>query len=130
MKHPVYTEEDENRFNAVLREIQSRIPHDLLKAAIVEKKVTPTIELIMEKALESDIIAPEKKEAIRRLLASGEFSKAAPSEVPKVTKMIDNFVSREINKAIKAGKLPPRSHVKYLPSMLKIQKEKDEAKNQ
>lgn len=116
---PVYTEEDEKRFNKVLREIQSRIPPMLLKNAIEEKALSPTIELVLNKALESETIDDEKKTHIRNALLSGEFSRKGYAENPKYTKMIDNFVNREINKAQKEGRLPPKSHVKYLPSVIK-----------
>lgn len=122
-KIPVYTEEDEKRFNQVLREIQGRIPPSLLKGAISEKEMTPTIKFVMEKALESEVITPEKKEAIKALLEAGEFSKMKLGENNKITKKIDEFVNRETNKAIKAGLLPPRGHVQYLPSMLKIKEQ-------
>jgi hypothetical protein len=120
---PVYTEADEERFTKVLREIQNSIPPLLRRNASSSQKLTPTIEMVMNKALESETISEEKKTQIRHLLESGQFSKTSVQENPQVTKQIDNYVSREINKAIRAGRLPPKGHTKYLPSVLKMKNE-------
>lgn len=97
---------------AVLKDIQSRIPKNLLKNAVKEKKLTPTIDFVMKKALEMPNISDEKKEKIRTVMASGDFSKMKYVDDPKIQKMINNFVDREINKAIKDGRLPPRTEIK------------------
>lgn len=92
-------------------DIQSRIPKTLLKNAVKEKKLTPTIEFVMDKALESPTISEEKKAKIRNLKASGEFTKMKYEDNYKVQELINNFVNREINKAIEDGRLPPRSEI-------------------
>lgn len=122
MKIPTYTKEDEERFNKVLKEIQSRVPQALIKANLSEKQKTPDVLFVLKKALDEDI-SEEKKEQIRHILDTGYFSQTALKEDPKISKMIDEFVTRETKKAIKAGLLPPFSHIKYLPSMLKFQNE-------
>ena len=43
----------------VLRDIQSRIPPLLIKNAVNEMPLTPTISMVMEKALESDEVSEE-----------------------------------------------------------------------
>ena len=120
-----YTEEDEKRFNEVLREIQRSVPAEWRKTVVTERKLTPAVEFVFQKALEDDSISPEKKAQIKNILDSGMVSTSAPQEDPKFSKQIDEYVTREINKAVKAGRLPPKSHIKYLPSMLKIQNEKN-----
>lgn len=119
---PHYTKEDEEKFNRVLKGIQASIPPTLIKANLMQKKKTPEVEFVLRKALDEDI-APEKKEQIRHILDTGQFSQMVHKDDPKITKLIDQFVMREIKKAIKAGLLPPFHHIKYLPSMQKIQHE-------
>jgi ArsR family metal-binding transcriptional regulator len=96
----------------VLRDIQARIPNNLLKNAVREKELTPTINFVMKKALESKTISEKKKEKIRTIIKSGEFSKKTFVDNLKIQEMINNFVAREINKAIKSGLLPPQKDVK------------------
>ncbi len=122
-----YTEQDEERFNKVLREIQGRVPAAWKRLAVTEQPLTPTIKMVMEKALESDKIDEDKKRQIKNILDSGQVSRTEPQENPKYTKQIDNFVSREIAKAIKAGLLPEKRNMKYLPSFLRVKKD-DEKK--
>jgi hypothetical protein len=124
----VYTEADEERFNKILREIQARVPAEWKRRAVVEQPFTPTMKMVFEKALESPTIDEEKKRQIKNILDSGQLSKMVSREDPKITKQIDNFVNREINKAVKEGRLPPKSHSKYLPSMIRI-KENEEKKS-
>jgi len=115
-----YTDKTEKRVFEELKKIQSKIPKHLLEAAVTVQKATPTIKMVFEKALESDTISEEKKQEIRDQLATGKYDREIVVENAKYTKMIDNFVSREINKAIKEGRLPPRSHIKNFPSMKKF----------
>lgn len=103
---------DPDHIAKVLREIQSRIPKNLLNNAVREVKLTPTVDFVMKKALESDSISEEKKQKIRDLIATGEFSKTTVKDNPKIQGMINNFVGREINKTIKQGRLPPQSQIK------------------
>ena len=68
--------------------------------------------MVVDKALESPTFPEEKKVKLRALKESGEFDKKTTANNPKVQKQIDNFVSREINKAIKQGRLPPKNQIK------------------
>lgn len=111
----------------VLKEIQSRIPKLLLANALYETELTPTIKMVVDKALESPTFPEEKKVKLRALKGSGEFNKKVTANNPKVQKQIDNFVSREINKAIKSGRLPPRSKigdVDFIKKMYKLMQNK------
>lgn len=111
---------NEEQIAKVLSGIQKRIPKNLLDSVIKEVKSTPTIEMVMNKALTLDSISDEKKNQIKTLIDAGEFSKTKFVENPKIAKMIDNFVAREINKEIKKGNLPHRSKIKDLPNIKKI----------
>lgn len=123
----------EEQISKVLSDIQAGIPRLLLKNAFTEVKVTPTVEFVVRKALESDKISQEKKDKLKVLLDSGEFTKTKMVENPKILKMIDNYVGRQINKAIKEGRLPQRSEIKNLPSIKhfyeKVQNNKDKGNN-
>ena len=107
----------------VLKGIQARIPKELLRSALEEKKLTPNVEMVMNEAVRSESIDPEKRQKIQNMIDTGMFSKSVTQET-KNAKKVDEFVLREINKAIKEGKLPPKSKMKYLPSLMKIENEK------
>lgn len=107
---------------AELSRIQKSIPPLLIKNAFKKVKLTPTMEMVVDKALESDIISEEKKDKLRYLKEKGEFSKERFIENRAVTKQIDNYVSRQINKSIKEGRLPPRSEIKNLPHVQELKK--------
>ncbi len=126
MKVKTYTPEQEAGFVETLKQIQRSIPQAMIDAAVTQKKLTPTIEKVMNEALVTESISEEKKTEIRHLMDVGTFSKEAVLENEKAVKMIDNFVNRAINKAIKEGRLPPRSHVIMLPSVIKANKSPDE----
>lgn len=98
----------------VLADIQARVPENLRKNAVKHVKATPTIERVMETALTMDSISQEKKDAIKTFLDKGEFSKMRVVENDRITKLIDQFVSREINKEIKRGNLPSRKQLKKI----------------
>lgn len=90
----------------VLAEIHQKVPESLKKSVVSYVKATPTIEMVMEKAMEMESLPEEKRRNIKELYDAGEFSKMRVMENPKVAKQIDQMVSREINKAIKEGRLP------------------------
>ncbi len=112
----------QDQIRKVLAEIHTRIPKNLSKNVVSEVLATPTVLMVMEKALEMDSISPEKKAKIQTLMDSGEFSRKRVVENPQIVKLIDQFVSREINKAIKSGKLPPRSKLGELFKLNKNEK--------
>lgn len=106
-----------DQISKVLAEISSRVPKILLKRAFSEVKLTPTVEFVAQKALESDTVSEDKKKKIRSIMDSGDFSKVKIKENPDITKKIDLFYAREINKAIKQGRLPPKSEIGNLPNV-------------
>lgn len=97
-----------------LKRIQDSVPEMLKKATLTEVKKTPEMEMVFQKAMEEPNITPERKEQLRRLLASGMFSKTKITENAKIAKMRDNWVIREIKKAVKAGRLPTKKQLREL----------------
>jgi len=105
----------QEQISKVLSEISGRVPKLLLKRAFHEEKLTPTVEFVLQESLKSETISDEKKKQIKTVLDSGDVSKMKIVEDHVVTKKIDQFWAREINKAIKQGRLPPRSKIMQLP---------------
>ncbi len=97
-----------------LQEIQSRVPENLRKSVVREVKSTPTLEMVMKKAVDDPSLSQEKRDHIRTLIDNGDFSKTKFVENRRIAKMIDNFVQRETNKAIKLGQLPNRKQLQEL----------------
>ena len=104
----------------VLQEIQSRIPPALLNSAVTEVAYSPNLKEVALKAIDEPGFPEEKKEDLRKLLASGDLDRTVPVENKKVTKLIDEFVNREINKAIRQKRLPPRSKIKDISGLKEI----------
>ena len=118
-----------DEISKVLMEIQSRIPKLLIKHAVKEVKLTPTVEFVINKALESDTYPKEKKEKLKMLLDTGEFSKMKYTDNIPVQKQINNFVGREINKAIRAGRLAPKTEIPNVDFIKNMYKKIPDAKN-
>ena len=97
-----------------LKRIQDSVPDLLKRSTLSEVKKTPAMELVFQKALEEPSISKEKKEQIRKLLASGMFSKTKIIENSRVAKMRDEYVTREIKKSVKAGRLPNKKQAEEL----------------
>jgi len=91
-----------------LKEIQDRIPKNLLKNVIVQTELTPIMKMVVDKAIEDQTFPEKKKKELIILRDSGEFNKVVTKENTKVIEMINNFVNREIKKKIKAGLLPAK----------------------
>lgn len=118
-----YTEAQEQGFVDVLKGIQASIPKNLLAHATEVKKISPDVEKVMLEAVQTESIPLEKRQRIQNMIDLGMFSKTRVQENTKIAKMVDEYVTREIKKAIKAGKLPPKSKMKHLPSLMKIANE-------
>jgi hypothetical protein len=106
----------------VLKEIQSRVPKEFLKGVVTERPLTPVMEKVVDDALASPDFPEAKKLRLQHLKDAGEFNKKTYYQSPKYAKMIDNFVNREINKAVKAGRLPNKKQLKTLQEEWKTQK--------
>lgn len=119
----IYTEEQEQGFVDVLKGIQASIPKNLLAHTLEVKKMYPDVEKVMLEAVQTESIPLEKRQQIQNMIDTGMFSKTKIQENTQISKMVDEYVAREIKKAQKAGKLPPKSKMKYLPSLMKIKNE-------
>lgn len=110
----------EERISKELAEIQSRVPKEWREKVVSEVDATPTVKMVMDKALEMDSINEELKKKIQYLKDAGEFSKKRFVENPKIAKLINDFIAREINKKIKKGILPPRSKIRGMDHVKKL----------
>lgn len=97
-----------------LKRIQDSIPKLIRDNTIVEKLKTPEMKLVFEKALEDPKLSEEKKLQIKHMLDSGMFDKKVITENVKVAKMRDDYVTREIKKSVKEGRLPTKKQLKEL----------------
>ena len=97
-----------------LKRINDSVPKALKQSTFSEIKQTPEMEFVFQKAMEEPNLSPEKKEQIRKFLASGILSKTKIQENEKIAKMRDEYVIREIRKSVKAGRLPNQKKFKEL----------------
>lgn len=97
-----------------LKRIQDSIPPLIKEFTLIEKLKTPAMKLVFEKALEEPTISQEKKERIKHMLDTGMFDKKQIYENKNVAKQRDDYVTREIKKSVKAGRLPTRKQLKEL----------------
>lgn len=104
-----------------LQRIQASAPDMLKKMVVRQEKLTPVMEMIVDKALESEDFSEEKKQELRALKERGYFEKKVFIEDPQIAKQLDQYVSREINKSIKAGRLPTKKKLKELKTLWKEQ---------
>jgi len=95
----------------VLSDINKRVPELLRKRAVSEVKKTPTMEFVVDEIISKNLLPQDKINQLKVLKESGEFSKTKFEENRNVVKQIDNFISREIKKAIKQGLLPSKAEL-------------------
>ena len=92
----------------VIKEIQDRIPRDLLMKLTKTEMVSPSVKKVFEKALEKpdSEVSPRKKRAIQAMLDSGKLDREVEVLDKAVEEAIDAFFQEEIDKAVKLGRLP------------------------
>lgn len=112
----------EERIAKELAEIQSRIPRNLLGNVVRESPSSPTIRMVVDKAIADQNFPKEKREKLIVLRDAGEFDKKSYRQDHKIAKMIDDFVEREIRKKIKSGLLPKREDIGDLEHIKRIRK--------
>lgn len=97
----------------VLAEIGQRIPQSLRDSLIETVKLSPSIEMVVDKVLADENSRPELKEKLKVLKESGQFTKTKKQVNPTIAKIYDQFVNREIAKEVKKGRLPknPRKYI-------------------
>lgn len=110
----------ESEVYKVLQEINSRVPKAWKVGVIIEQATTPIMAKVIDEALISPNITEERKKELQDLKDAGYFSKKKFGEDPDIAKKINNFTMREINKAVKEGRLPDKKKL----AELKIQWEK------
>lgn len=110
----------ESEVYKVLQEINSRVPKAWKDAVVVSKASTPMIAKVVDEALISPNTTEERKKELQELKDAGYFSKQKFSEDPEIARKINQFTMREINKAVKEGRLPNKRKL----AELKIQWEK------
>lgn len=112
----------------VLKEIQSRIPKAFLKGVVETKPLTPNMAMIVDKALEDPDYPADKKRQLLELKEKGEFSRQTVTQNMTMARKIDNFVNREIKKAVKEGRLPTKKQLKVLQAQWQLEKQKQKGK--
>tara|TARA_R100000789_G_scaffold98868_1_gene103751 strand:+ start:318 stop:722 length:405 start_codon:yes stop_codon:yes gene_type:complete len=103
----------------VLEDISKNAPKEWLSKLTKMKKTTPTVERVVNLALKSDDVSPEKKAEIQRLKDRGTFSKKAEEVVPKYEKKLDTYYDEEVKRAIKEGRLPHPKEDAFLKKLRK-----------
>lgn len=102
----------------VIRDIQDRIPRDLLMRLTKTELVSPTVKAVFELALTKpdSEVSPRQKRAIKAMLDSGRLDREVEVIDKEVEIVIDAFIGEEIEKAVKLGRLP-----KEAPQMKALQ---------
>lgn len=95
----------------VLSDINKRVPELLRKRAVSEVKKTPTMEFIVDEIISKNLVPKDKIDQLKILKEAGEFSKTKFQENKDAIKQIDNFISREIKKAVRQGLLPNKAEL-------------------
>ena len=95
----------------VIQEIQRSIPRELLDKLMRKEIQAPTMIKVLRDALNlpDTEVSPRKKRAIQALLNSGKLDREVEVIDSEVEKVIDAFVSEEIDKAVKLGRLPKKA---------------------
>lgn len=106
----------------VLQGINASIPKRLRDSVVTKADKTPVLKMIMQKAIEDESVPQERRDEIRTLMENGHFDKQEYREDPAVAKKINEYTNRQINKAVKEGRLPSRKELIKLQSLWKEQK--------
>lgn len=96
---------------AVLRDIQAKIPKELLLGLVKKEKQFSTLKEVVEKALlePDDVVTPEQKERYRNVLDSGYLEREIDVIDKTVEQQIDDLMTYEIKKAVDEGRLPKKA---------------------
>lgn len=89
-----------------LRRISMSIPKELLDNLMKEQLVAPTVVEVVEKALVDPNVSEEKKLQLQHLKDSGYLNKKEMVVDQEVEKKIDEYVDKEVERAIKLGRIP------------------------
>lgn len=97
-----------------IKRIQDSVPKLLRDFTLIETLKTPAMKLVAEKAMEDESLPEEKRRQIKLLYDKGMFSGKKIVENAKVAKQRDDWVKRELKKAVKEGRLPTKKQLKEL----------------
>ncbi len=88
--------------------IQEGIPKELLMNLTKKEIQAPTIKKVFELALTKpdDEVSPRQKRNIQAMLDSGRLEREVEVLDYEVEKEIDAYIAKEIDKAVKLGRLP------------------------
>lgn len=92
----------------VIQEIQKRIPQELLSKLMKKEIQSPTMKKVIEHALTlpDSEVSPLQKRRYRAALDAGLLDREVEVIDPEIEKQIDEFMTREIDLAVKLGRLP------------------------
>ena len=105
----------------ILDQISASIPKELTDNLIIQEAQCPYSLQIMERALEDPEVSKEDKERFMSIIDSGMLQKVVDVVDPKVEKKIDEYMEKEIEKAIKLGRLPKEDKA-YIKKVKKLNK--------
>lgn len=104
----------------VIREIQEGIPMDLIRNLTVKEKQFSTLKEICERGLKEpdDVVSPRQKRRFQAMLDSGYLEKEVEVINRPVEQQVDEYMTKEIEKAVKDGRLPARAPEMQLKSQV------------
>lgn len=91
--------------------IQEGIPKELLMKLTKKETQAPTIKKVFELALTKpdEEVSPRQKRNIQAMLDSGRLDREVEVLDHEVEKLIDEYIAKEIDKAVKLGRLPKQA---------------------
>jgi len=96
---------------SVIARIQNSMPKEWLNNITHKEKATPVVDEIIDKALADPDVSQETKDNFKLLKDSGYLNREKDVENTKYTKLIDDYVDRELKKAIARGELPKKAKI-------------------
>lgn len=94
-----------------LGRIQQSVPEFIKKNILEVVDATPDLRQAVEHALTDDEFPEDKKKGLKALNDLKMFSQKKVVENPKYIKMQEEWINREINKSVKAGRLPKKYQI-------------------
>lgn len=94
-----------------LKRITESIPKEFLEALMKKETIAPTLKKVLEIGLTKDDseVSPEEKAKFRTLINSGVLDREVEVLNHDTEKLIDEYLSAEIELAVKMGRLPPEA---------------------
>lgn len=93
-----------------LERIQASLPEDIKNNLFITRSVNPTIKEVFEKAADDETNSEEIRQKAKDVLLSGalDATETVPNE--EYTQKANEYFEKEIDRAIKLGRLP--KHIK------------------